>query len=156
MYIPCYDKIELLYQDIWESNYEVIHTTYTYPLYDTLGINLEINKLKQDGCKVLSVYEHRFYWESLQGTYVTYYVEYIKFKEESFIRQHKTLIRTFINSFVTDKDTYIEKCKDNINELIKEENMKDWHMNNSSYRITDSKYAIVFNLLFERNIKEVF
>lgn len=155
MYIPCYDKIGLLYQDIWESDYEVIHTTYTYPLYDTLGINLEINKLKQDGCKVLSVYGHRFYWESLQGTYVTYYVEYIKFKEDDFIRQHKTLIRSFINSFGINKDMYIEKCKNNINKLIQEENKKNWNNSSYSYSTADSKYAIVFNLLFERDIKEV-
>ena len=84
-------------------------------------------------------------------------MKYIKFKKESFIRQH-TLIRSFINSFGVDKDTYIEKCKDNINELIKEESIKDWYVNSYSYSygIMNSKYAIVFNLLFERDIKEVF
>ena len=156
MYIPCYEKIKLLYQDVWEANYEVKHTTYTYPLYNTLEINLEINKLKQNGCKILNVYGHRFYWESLQGTYVTYYVKYIKFKKESFIRQHKTLIRSFINSFGVDKDTYIEKCKDNINDLIQEESKYNWYNSSCSYNTIDSKYAIVFNLSFKRDIKEVF
>lgn len=156
MYIPYYGKIELLYQDTWEANYEVVHTTYTYPLYATLEIDLELNKLKQNGYKILSIYGHRFYWESLQGTYVTYYIDYIKFKEDDFIRQHKTLIRSFINFFGVNKDTYIEKCKDNINKLIQEENNKNWNNSSFSYSTSDSKYAIVFNLLFERDIKEVF